>query len=141
MKKNILFVIDSLVGAGAEKSLITLLSLFDYKKYSVDLMLFAHGELLEELVPKEVNILNPLKYTNFTRLNLKKALLYSFKKNDFKMIYSRLKYSFNIRKKKYSNPQKARIYWENVSSVIEGNPKQYDIAISYAQGVPTFYVA
>ncbi|MBS4179141.1 glycosyltransferase [Lederbergia citrea] len=141
MKKSILFVIDSLVGAGAEKSLITLLSLLDYERYSVDLMLFAHGELLEELVPQEVNILKPLKYTDFTRLNLKKALLYSFKHNDFKMLNSRLKYSLNIRMKQYSNPQKARLYWENVSKVIEKNPKQYDIAISYAQGIPTFYVA
>ncbi|ETI67553.1 glycosyltransferase [Neobacillus vireti] len=141
MKKNLLFVIDSLVGAGAEKSLITLLSLLDYEKYSVDLMLFAHGEILQELVPKEVKILRPLKYTNFSRLNLTKAILYSLKKTDFKMLNSRLKYSLKIRMKKYSNPQKARLYWEDVSSVIEGNTKKYDIAISYAQGVPTFYVA
>ena len=33
------------------------------------------------------------------------------------------------------------MYWESVSNVIENNPKEYDIAISYAQGVPTFYVA
>jgi glycosyltransferase involved in cell wall biosynthesis len=141
MKKNLIFVIDSLVGAGAEKSLITLLSLLNYQKYSVDLMLFAHGELLEGLVPKEVEILRPLKYTTFSRLNLKKALLYSLKKADFKMLNSRIKYSLNIRIKMYSNAQKARLYWENVSRVIEANPKQYDIAISYAQGVPTFYVA
>ncbi|WP_160722251.1 glycosyltransferase [Bacillus sp. USDA818B3_A] len=140
-KKKLLFVIDSLVGAGAEKSLITLLSLLDYKKYSVDLMLFTHGELLEELVPKEVNILEPLKYSTFTRLNLKSALFFSLKNINFDMLYSRLKYSISIRMKEYSNAQKARLYWENVSSVIEVNPKKYDIAISYAQGVPTFYVA
>lgn len=141
MKKSLLFVIDSLVGAGAEKSLITLLSKLDYKKYSVDLMLFAHGELLEGLVPKEVTILRPLLYSNFSSLNLKKAILYSLKRTDFKMLNSRIKYSINLRFKKYSNPQKARLYWQNVSRVIEENPKQYDIAISYAQGVPTFYVA
>ncbi len=141
MKKNLLFVIDSLVGAGAEKSLITLLSLLDYEKYSVDLRLFAYGELLEELVPKEVNILSPLPYTSFSRLNLKKSLYYSFKNLNFKMLNSRVKYSLNIRLGKYSNAQKARLYWENASSVIEEEPKEYDIAISYAQGVPTFYVA
>lgn len=141
MKKNVLFVIDSLVGAGAEKSLITLLSLLDYRKYSVDLLLFAHGELLEELVPKEVNILPPIKYTDFARLNLKSAFIYSLKKNNYSMFLSRIKYSLNIRLKSFSNPQKARLYWESVSNVIEENPKQYDIAISYAQGVPTFYVA
>lgn len=141
MKKTILFVIDSLVGAGAEKSLVTLLSLLDYSKYSVDLVLLRHGEILEELVPKEVNILEPFKYTKFTSLNVKGALMYSMQKFEFKMLYSRLKYSSAIRMKKYNNAQKARIFWQSVSKVIENNNKTYDIAISYAQGVPTFYVA
>lgn len=141
MKKNLLFVIDSLVGAGAEKSLVTLLSLLDYSRYSVDLVLLRHGEILEELVPKEVNILEPLTYTNFTSLNLKESFIYSVRKLDFKLLFSRLKYSVAIRLRKYSNAQKARIFWQSVSKVIENNPKTYDVAISYAQGVPTFYVA
>ncbi|MGE7602909.1 glycosyltransferase [Peribacillus sp. NPDC097675] len=136
-----IFVIDSLVGAGAEKSLITLLSSIDHSKYSIDLMLFAHGELLESLLPEEINILKPLKYTEFSNMNLKNSLIYSIRKFNFRMLYSRIKYSVNIRSKKYSNPQKARLYWEAVSSVIEKNHKEYDIAISYAQGIPTFYVA
>ena len=72
MKKTILFCIDSLDCAGAEKSLVTLLSMLDYTKYEVDLMLFAHGNVLEELVPGEVNILKPLKYTEFARMNIKR---------------------------------------------------------------------
>ena len=52
-----------------------------------------------------------------------------------------MKFSMRIRKEKYTNAQKARIFWESVSDVIENNEKKYDIAISYAQGVPTFYVA
>lgn len=141
MKKRVLFVIDSLVCAGAEKSLVTLLSLLDYTKYDVDLMLFAHGNLFEELVPKEVNILEPLEYTKFAVLNLKEALIYSFKKFKLREIFSRINYSLRIRMKKYSNAQKARIFWQSVSAVINTNPKTYDIAISYAQGIPTFYVA
>ncbi|MEX2461041.1 MAG: glycosyltransferase [Paenibacillaceae bacterium] len=141
MKKNLLFVIDSLDVAGAEKSLVTLLSMIDYAKYSVDLMLFGHGGKLEELVPSDVKILTPLKYTNFTNLNIKKAVTYSLKKLDFKMLHARVKYTLSIRTKEYSNPQKARIFWQSASHVIESNPKMYDIAISYAQGIPTFYVA
>ncbi|MGV3464792.1 MAG: glycosyltransferase [Heyndrickxia sp.] len=141
MKKNILFAIDSLDCAGAEKSLVTLLNLLDYSKYNVDLMLFAHGKVLEELVPNKVNILKPLKYTKFAQLTFKESLLYSLKYFDFKMFYSRIKYSSSIRTKQYNNAQKARIYWESVSDVIENNPKLYDVAISYAQGVPTFYIA
>ncbi|MEH7440665.1 glycosyltransferase [Neobacillus drentensis] len=141
MKKNLLFVIDSLVAAGAEKSLLTLLSLLDYNKYSVDLMLFGHGEVLEKLLPKEVNILEPLKYTIFANKDFKNALIYSLKNRDIRMLSSRIKYSFEIRRRKYSNAEKARIFWESVSNVIENCPKNYDVAISYAQGVPTFYVA
>ncbi|PFP29502.1 glycosyl transferase [Bacillus sp. AFS073361] len=141
MKKQLLFVIDSLDCAGAEKSLVTLLSLLDYTKHSVDLMLFGHGGELEELLPTEVKILKPLKYTEFAALDIKKAIKDSIKGVDFKMLSSRMKYSIGIRKKKYSNAQKARVFWQSVSNVIEKNSKEYDFAISYAQGIPTFYVA
>ncbi|SFD66996.1 Glycosyltransferase involved in cell wall bisynthesis [Lentibacillus persicus] len=141
MKKSILFVIDSLDVAGAEKSLVTLLNLMDYSKYDVDLQLFAHGNLLEKLVPEEVNILEPLKYTAFSKLGLPSAVAHSFAQLQLHMLSSRLRYSFRIRRNQCSNPQKARIYWESAANVIEQNNKAYDIAISYAQGVPTFYVA
>lgn len=141
MKKNILFVIDSLDCAGAEKSLVTLLSLLDYSRFSVDLMLFGHGGALEKLVPKEVNILKPLEYTAFAKLSLTAAAKYSIRKRNAKFLVARIKYSSRIRRKQYQNRQVARIYWQCIGSVIENNPKTYDTAISYAQGVPTFYVA
>lgn len=141
MKKSILFVIDSLDCAGAEKSLVTLLSLMDYSRFTVDLMLFSHGSILEKLVPEQVNILKPLNYSTFAVKPINQSLKESFCKMDFKMFTSRIKYSTAIRLNKYRNSQKARVYWQSVNSVIENNPKIYDVAISYAQGVPTFYVA
>jgi glycosyltransferase involved in cell wall biosynthesis len=141
VKKELLFVIDSLDCAGAEKSLVTLLSLIDHKKYNVDLMLFGHGGALQQLVPSYVNILKPLDYTKFTGMPLEKAIWYSAKNFKYEMLSSRLKYTVEIRRKKYSNAEKARVYWQSASQVIEENPKTYDIAISYAQGIPTFYVA
>ena len=75
MKKSILFSIDSLHCAGAEKSLTTLLSLIDYSKYDVDLMMFGHGGALEALAPNEVNILKPLKYTKFTEKSLNESII------------------------------------------------------------------
>ena len=141
MKKYILFSIDSLHCAGAEKSLTTLLSLLDYSKYEVDLMMFGHGGALEELVPKQVNILKPLEYIKFTQKSLKENLIYSIKNRKFNMLKSRVSFSLALRNGRYSNAQKARILWEKTSKSIERNLKRYDIAISYAQGVPTFYVA
>ena len=136
MKKKLLFVIDSLHCAGAEKSLVTLLSLLDYDQYEVDLQLFGYGGVLEEMIPKEVNLLPPLEYFNFADLGIREALTL----NKFRLGSARLRYSLALRIKKYNNAQKARVFWQSVSSVIENSPKMYDIAISYAQGVPTFYV-
>ncbi|MGG1629489.1 glycosyltransferase [Rossellomorea sp. NRS-1567] len=140
-KKNLLFVIDSLEVAGAEKSLVSLLSLLNYSQYNVDLMLFSHGGTFEKLLPKEVNVLKPLKYSTFAKLSIKRALLKSLEKGYFRMLISRISYSMEIKRKQYSNRGKARIFWDKLSNNIEKNPKTYDIAISYAQGVPTFYVA
>ena len=139
--KKVLFVIDSLSCAGAEKSLITLLSLIDYSKYSVELLLFAYGGPLEKLVPTEVKLLSPLPYMRFTSLSFVQAIWYAISHSEYRMLWSRIAYSIRLRLRPYNNPQLARIFWESVSGRIKSRSEKYDIAISYAQGVPTFYVA
>src|SRR5690625_3591101 len=103
MKKSLLFVIDSLDIAGAEKSLVTSLNLLDYSRYEVDLQLFAYGNMLEKLIPEEVNVLKPFKYTQFTEMSLGKAFIHTIRTLQFSMLSSRMKYSFQIRKRKRSN--------------------------------------
>ena len=141
MKKKLLFVIDSLACAGAEKSLTTLLNLIDYKDYEVDLQLFSYGGELEDLLPRETNLLDKLKYTKFTEKSIKENLISIRNIEDIKMIKSRIKFSYTIRKKYYTNAEKARLFWQINSNIIEKSNINYDIAISYAQGIPTFYVA
>lgn len=140
MKKKILFVIESLVCAGAEKSLVTLLNMLDYSKYEVDLQLFSYGGEFEELLPKEVNLLPELPYFSLTKESLKSLLLRRKSKNECKLLYSRIKYSLLLRKRKYSNPEKAVMFWKNTKSCFSKSDKIYDVAIAYAQCVPTFYV-
>lgn len=141
MKKNILFVIDSLALAGAEKSLVTLLSLIDYSKYKVDLQLFSYGGELEQLLPKEVNLLSKLDYMEFTSLSLKQAIIEGIFKFKLNYLLARIKFSLILRKGKFDNKAKARLFWETNKNCIEESKQEYDIAIAYAQGVPTFYVA
>lgn len=141
MKKKLLFVIDSLNCAGAEKSLTTLLNLIDYKNYEVDLQLFSYGGEFENLLPRETNLLDKLKYTKFTEKSIKENLISIRNIEDIKMLKARIKFSYTIRKKHYTNPEKARLFWQINSNVIEESNIKYDIAISYAQGIPTFYVA
>ena len=88
MKKQLLFVIDSLTCGGAEKSLVTLLNLIDYSKFDVDLMMFKRGGAFESLVPENVHIILAPHY--FEQLQLRKN-------RKLKDIYYRLKTSFLLR--------------------------------------------
>lgn len=136
MKKKLLVCIDSLVAAGAEKSLITFLSVLDYSCFEVDLQLFSYGGEFERYIPKEVNLLPPFEYTRF----LEKGILSQLLSFDFKKLWARVKYSVAIRHCNSYHMDKARVYWKCVSSCIPKSPKVYDIALGYAQCIPTFYV-
>ena len=135
-KKRILIAIESLVAAGAEKSLITFLSVLDYNRFEVDLQLFRYGGEFERYIPKEVNLLPPFDYTWF----LEKDILSQVLSFDLKKLWARISYSIAIRRGTTYHMDKARLYWKHVFPCITTNPKEYDIAIGYAQGLPTFYV-
>lgn len=140
-KKKLLFVNESLSLAGGEKSLIALLSNLDPEKYEIDLQLFRYGGELEEFIPSYVNVLKPIAYTDFAKIPLKKVLFQMVKKNYLKYLVARLKYSFAIRRKDSNHPEKAQFFWQSIGPVIQKSQKRYDVAIAYAQGVPTFYVS
>ena len=132
MKKRILFVIESLIAAGGEKSLVTLLPLLDYDRYDVDLQLFGYGGEFEQFVPSQVNMLPPLSYS---------AYLMKKRKGNVRMKWSRFCYSISLRGEKKTIKEQARLYWKYISPCIERNSTHYDIAIAYGQCHPTFYVA
>lgn len=134
MKKDLLFVIDSLHSGGAEKSLVSLLSTLDYNKFNVDLLLFNKSGLYIPLVPKQVNILEVPEYFE-----------YSGEKKDKKrlsIMIARIKNSISIRnpyyKKKYHG---AQITCKNILKTLDKQVKKYDVAIAYSQGLPTYYVS
>lgn len=134
MKKKLLFVIDSLAIGGAEKSMVTLLNLLDYNRYNVDLQLFAYDGAFVQFLPKEVNVLPPLEYTRFLK---KSSWMQLF---DFRKLMARLSYSWRIRQKGLCHADKACLYWQINGKCFERSKKYYDVAIAYAQGIPTFYV-
>lgn len=136
MKKRLLFVIDSLGIGGAEKSLVTLLNCIDYNKFDVYLQLFSRGGAFEKYVPKEVKFLEIPSYLKYCSTS------FFSKYFTLKRATARLRYSIGLRlNKKSTHPDKARLFWTYTSKVLNKNKQQYDIAIAYSQGVPTFYVA
>ena len=80
MKEKILFVIPSLRSGGAEKSLITLLSLIDYEKYDVDLLCFRRDGLFFDKIPQEVNVIKGTEDYEMFDGDAKLAVKYFIKK-------------------------------------------------------------
>ena len=138
MKKKILFVIESLTLGGAEKSLLTLLNLLDYSKYDVDLLLFAQGGAFQKLLPEEVNLLLIPEYFAYTSIPWSKL---PEKMKQPGMLLAQLRYSVALRMGKHNHIEKAVLLWESCRNCFLEMEREYDTAIAYAQGVPTFFVA
>lgn len=119
--KRILFLMDSLTCGGAEKSLISLLPLLDYSKVQVDLMLVERGGVFEQYVPKEVNVDDfPQSQTLFFRMR---------------------QLWFSILLRMLRKRHGAEVRWMAMGRVYRKLEKEYDVAIAYQQGFPTYYVA
>ncbi len=125
MKKEVLFMMDSLTCGGAEKSLVSLLPLLDYDKVNVTLLLFARGGVFECYVPDQVKV---IKLDLPSNMRIKMSLW---------------GYSLQIRKNKLFGKKEhlAETYWKCLENSVPEFNKSYDIAIAYQQGFPTYYVA
>ncbi|MCU5377758.1 glycosyltransferase [Bacillus cereus] len=138
MKKKILFVIDSLQSGGAEKSLVSLLSSFDYTKYEVDLLMFSASGLYLPLLPKQVNV---LEVPTIIKRQAEK-FNYLIKHKYFKELFLRVGASISLRNP-YINKKlhAAQVVWRWVSKGMDSLKGTYDVAIAYSQGMPTYFVA
>lgn len=139
MKKRVLFVIDSLHSGGAEKSLVSLLSLFDYEKYEVDLLTFKQGGLYVPLLSENVRLIDAPNIFNKMQLSISDLI----KRKEFKIALWRVNTSITLRYKAKITDIKhgAQLIWTRLNSVIPKLEIEYDVAIAYSQGTPTYYVS
>lgn len=134
-KKKILFIIDSLCIGGAEKSLITLLSLLDYGKYEVDLQLFAFDGAFMKWLPQEVNVLPPTSWTQFTQQTLTHQLL----RGTPSQWWTRIRVALGLRTRRFFDRERDYFVWQQTKHQYNTLNKVYDIAIAYGQYLPTFF--
>lgn len=139
MRKSILFVINSLGCGGAEKSLLSLLSLLDYDKYDVTLQMIRRGGMFEELLPPEVHVRKELDYTAFCSQSIAKQML-SF---DFRRIAARVRTSLFLRQNRRAGQplHDAQAYWKYSGTAFDPLPELYDVAVAWGQGTPTHFAA
>lgn len=145
MKKSVLFVINTLGTAGAEKALLELLRRFDKALYEVDLyVLLNQGELIGE-VPSEVNVLN--KYFDNSPIHgevgakhLKKFVLRSFFKRGalFRTFFYLLKNAITMVAS--GSFMKDKLLWRTMAFAADKNEKEYALAVSYIEGGSAYYV-
>ena len=68
MKTKILFLIPSLVGGGAERTLINILKNFDYSLFEVHLVVVDFNGVYCKQVPKEVKVISLFSNTKLVRV-------------------------------------------------------------------------
>ena len=139
MKKRILFVINSMGCGGAEKSLLSLLTLLDFEKYDVTLQMLRRGGMFEQLLPPEVHVRKELDYTAFCSQSIAKQML-SF---DFRRIAARVRTSLFLRQNRRAGQplHDAQAYWKYSGTAFDPLPELYDVAVAWGQGTPTHFVA
>ena len=134
--KKVIIHIHTLYGGGAEKSLISFLNSIPENKYDIDLLLISKTGLFLPLVPSWINIIDatfPYKCLAVSPHNIRYYLKHGIK-YWFKKIFVMHKY------KQETGLSFSQYLWKNWSSSIPVFQKQYDVAISYNDGITNYYV-
>lgn len=131
MKKQILFVIDSLDCGGAEKSLVSLLQVIEPSRYDIDLLILDHNRekrkgLFEKYIPEGINVLDFHLFGKSLFELIRKFFHYLRLSPQLRLIHSR---------------HGTEVYWRSAHFDYKRLEKHYEVAIAYQQGIPTFYVA
>lgn len=136
MKKKLLFVNPSLCSGGAEKSLVTLLSMIDYSRYDVDLFLFRREGLFLPLVPEQVRILDAGEDYRMFDGNARAALRYFLGRGKLRTAARRVLYA---RRVAHADGEDIAQVWRSLAPML---PKLsgYDAAVAYLEGPATYFV-
>lgn len=142
--KKVLFVINTMGRAGAEKSMIELMKVLDPSQYELHLLsLINRGEMFDE-VPSYVKIYNknqdnrPVHGAYF--LLIRTVLGAMIKNlNIFKLLpYITQNYR---RQRKSGRIQYDKLCWKLISEGVPRLAEKFDIAIAYLEGGAAYYVA
>lgn len=139
MKKKILFVIPSLRSGGAEKSLLTLLTLIDYQKYEVDLLCFRREGLFYDKIPDEVNVIKGTEDYELFDGNAKTAFVNFLKKGNLVSAVDRIRYISAFRENNLNLREKKM--WRLLKKQLPQTDKKYDCVIGYLEGNASYYAA
>ena len=138
MKKELLFIVNTLHCGGTEKALLSLLQTLDYSTYSVDLFVFKHEGLFFDSLPKAVTVLPEQKRVSYFYMSTFAALALALRRLDFRAFYARV--MLTVLSKRYTNGVWVEQYfWKYYSKVLAPLEKQYAAAIGFQEKNPTYF--
>ena len=135
-KKKILFVNYSLHSGGIEKSLVTILNLFDYGAYDVDLQLFANEGLFLGRVPKQVHLLPPLFPPEYRR-NVRQAFPALMRAGRPGLAFGRL--GVSLAGRRGTMGERLGKMWNVERRFVRPAKQEYDAAVAFMEGQPIYY--
>lgn len=139
MRKKILFVMESLRIGGAEKSLVTILSLLDKEKYDIALYLFKQeGEFLEQ-IPEGVKLL-PISDIDAMQKNFKTDWITYLKSGKIKRSFYSFKWLLGCCVSKYVWHREEYIGWNNSTHLYADIPGEYDVAIGFLEKKASYFI-
>ena len=135
MKKNIIFIILSLQSGGAEKSLVNLLNEINSNEYNIDLLLFRKKGIFLTQTPDYVNILDvpPIVDALYNQEKLKSGFELCVR------VYKAFATVFSSLFEKAKSARGAFRWKFFYQKVIPSLKKEYDIAVAYLEGEPTYF--
>lgn len=145
MKKKVLFVINTMGRAGAERCLLHLLKAWEDEAYEISLFsILGRGELFRE-VPPYVRILNEsLELSTVHDREARKAFAVDILKGMikkrclFKSLFSMLTlWRWQVKEKKVDIK---KLCWKPAADTAPLIEEEFDLAVGYLQGAATYYV-
>lgn len=145
MKKKILFVINTMGRAGAERCLLSMLERMDRERYEISLFsVINRGELFHE-VPEGVTVLNdpPCALSVLDR-SAKRALAAEILRGGLLGGWFFLRFGYLCRLAAYQLGHGGldfkKLFWKLLADCAPRREERYDLAVAYIQGAATCYV-
>ena len=142
MKKKLLFIIPTLSCGGAERAVVALLNKMDFTKYDIDLMLFRRDDMhYINSIPKEVNLLDNDLLTDLCFCHVKHLFKIKYLLKYFLIVMTRIYTTIRLKWDDLSNAKKVFYDWDKINKYIPDIKNNYDVAVSFLEGLSNFYVA
>lgn len=135
--KNVLVASFDLEVGGVERSLLSMLCNFNYKQYSIDLMLYSHSGDFMQFLPTGPNLLNEISAYKTFRMPISEIM----KQGNFPIGLARLmaKGKASLRSSTENGYKQMQYMWKYSLPFLPKLSKSYDVAISYLW--PHYFVA